>query len=68
MVTDGETVIRRVVCVGEDGALMTPCGACREFLSLLSPENENAEFLVDAAGEKTVKLREFLPHPWNEEK
>lgn len=68
MVTDGETVICRVVCVGEDGALMTPCGACREFLSLLSPENENAEFLVDAAGEKTVKLREFLPHPWNEEK
>lgn len=65
MISDGETVIRRVVCVGENGNLMTPCGSCREFISLLSPENRNTRFLVDLNGEKTVVLSEFLPYPWN---
>lgn len=65
MISDGETVIRRVVCVGENGNLMTPCGSCREFISLLSPENRNTRFLVDLNGEKTVALSEFLPYPWN---
>ena len=65
MISDGETVIRRVVCVGENGNLMTPCGSCREVISLLSPENRNTRFLVDLNGEKTVALSEFLPYPWN---
>lgn len=65
MISDGETVIRRIVCVGENGNLMTPCGSCREFISLLSPENRNTRFLVDLNGEKTVALSEFLPYPWN---
>ena len=65
MISDGEVVIRRVVCVGENGNLMTPCGSCREFISLLSPENRNTRFLVDLNGEKTVALSEFLPYPWN---
>ena len=65
MISDGEVVIRRVVCVGENGNLMTPCGSCHEFISLLSPENRNTRFLVDLNGEKTVALSEFLPYPWN---
>lgn len=65
MVTDGETVIRRVVCVNRDGELWMPCGSCREFISLLSPENKNTEFLCDLNGEKTVRLSELLPVPWN---
>ncbi|HIZ03365.1 MAG TPA: hypothetical protein H9727_03680 [Candidatus Borkfalkia avistercoris] len=65
MITDGETVIRRVVCVGQNGALMTPCGSCREFISLLSPENRNTEFLCSLEGEKTIKLSELLPFPWD---
>ena len=64
MVTDGETIVRRVVCVDCDGALMTPCGWCREFLLLLSPRNADTEFLVCAEPEKTMKLAEFLPLPW----
>ena len=66
MVTDGETVIRRVVCVGENKKLWTPCGSCREFLSLLSPQNAETEFLVELEGEKTVRLRDLLPLPWQE--
>ena len=65
MVTDGETVIRRVVCVNQSGELWMPCGSCREFISLLSPENKNTEFLQCLEGEKTVRLSALLPSPWN---
>lgn len=65
MISDGETVIRRVVCVNQDGTLWTPCGSCREFISLLSPENRDTEFLLSLEGEKTVRLSELLPLPWN---
>ena len=29
MVTDGERVVRRIVCVDRRQGLMTPCGSCR---------------------------------------
>lgn len=67
MVTDGETAVRRVVCVGEDGQLMTPCGCCREFLLQLSPENAAAEFLVSERPLRVKRLSEFLPDPWQKE-
>lgn len=64
MITDGETAVRRVVCVGQDGEPMPPCGSCREFLRQISPENENTEFLLCERPQKTVKLAELLPCPW----
>lgn len=65
MLTDGETVVRRVVCVGEDGKLMSPCGSCREFLAMLAPENADAEFLLEEDPMCTVKLRELRSYPWD---
>lgn len=62
MITDGEVRVRRIVCVDSDGSLMTPCGSCREFLMLLSPENAAAEFYL--GGGRTMALAEFLPMPW----
>ena len=64
MVTDGERVVRRIVCVDEKGALMTPCGSCREFLFQISPENVRAEFLVSEHPLRVRTLGEFLPDPW----
>ena len=64
MLTDGEHVVRRVVCVNREGALMSPCGACREFLSLLASENAETEFLVGEEPVRTVKLCELLPMDW----
>lgn len=64
MVTDGETVVRRVVCLDEDGTFLTPCGSCREFLALLSPENRQTEFLVSLEPLRTVRLADLLPEPW----
>ena len=68
MIADGETSVRRVVCVGEKGDLMTPCGSCREFFRLLSPANLQTRFLVGLEGEKTLSLAELLPLPWERER
>ena len=64
MVTDGETVVRRIVCVNSEGELMTPCGSCREFLLLLSPENAKTEFLVGLDPVRTMTIGQLMPLPW----
>lgn len=64
MITDGEVRVRRIVCVDSDGSLMTPCGSCREFLMLLSPQNADTEFLIGLSPLRTVRLKELLPHWW----
>ena len=64
MVTDGERVARRIVCVDRRQGLMTPCGSCREFLMLLSPQNADTEFLIGLSPLRTVRLKELLPHWW----
>ena len=64
MLTDGERVVRRVVCVDEDGNPMTPCGSCREFLYQLSPENAETEFLVSEHPMRVLRLKELLALPW----
>ena len=61
MVTDGERTVRRFVCVDEQGKPLPPCGACREFLLQLSPENDRAEFLLEEDPLKTVTLGELMP-------
>ncbi len=66
MLTDGEHVVRRVVCVGEDGALMPPCGACREFLQQLAPENTECEFLLEEEPLCTRTLAQLLPLDWRQ--
>ena len=66
MIADGETVIRRVVCVFRDGSLWPPCGACREFISQLSPENKKTKFLTKLEGEEEKTLADFLPDPWHD--
>jgi cytidine deaminase len=62
MVTDGESRILKVAAVGEGGAVMPPCGRCREFLTQLHPENREALALV--APDTAVTLGELLPFDW----
>lgn len=64
MVTDGERAARRIVCVDRRQGLMTPCGSCREFLMLLSPQNADTEFLIGLSPLRTARLKELLPHWW----
>ena len=45
-----------------------PCGACREFLMELHPDNRNLEFMVDYETRQTITLGELLPLWWGEER
>lgn len=44
MLKEGQTAIRRIVAVDEDGRPIPPCGSCREFLVQL--DDANVETLV----------------------
>ena len=62
MITAGENRVVKMVAVNWDGAILPPCGRCREFISQLHEENLSAEVLV--ARETVKTLRELLPFDW----
>jgi cytidine deaminase len=62
MITAGESRVVKMVAVNWDGAILPPCGRCREFISQLDEENPNAEVLV--AKGTVMTLRELLPFDW----
>lgn len=65
MVTHGEQSIRMIVAVMGDGTILPPCGRCRELMHQIDISNiDRTEVLL--GGGKVVKLRELLPHPWDE--
>lgn len=63
MVTAGEHRIVKLVAVTEDGAVVPPCGRCREFLCQLHDQNDRCEVLLGDGSVKT--LAELLPDRWN---
>jgi cytidine deaminase len=65
MVTAGEERIKKIVAVLGDGKILSPCGRCREFMHQIDHRNLD-ETEVVIAKDRTVKLRELLPHPWDE--
>ncbi len=62
MVTAGESRVLKMVAVNWDGAILPPCGRCREFISQLHDENLATEVLV--ASEVIRPLRNLLPFDW----
>lgn len=71
-VNSGETVIKRLIAFRDKppygGGSGMPCGACREFLMQLSPENRNTEIMVDFETRETVTLKELMPKWWGDER
>lgn len=63
MLKHGQTKIRRIVAVYEDGSILPPCGRCRELISQLDAQNENT--LVAVAHDRQMLLRELLPERWD---
>lgn len=63
MVTHGEHIIKKIVAVVEDGTPISPCGRCREFMHQIHEENIDAEVVVGK--NKSVKLRDLFPLPWD---
>ena len=65
MLTNGEDSIRRVIAIGREGKAMAPCGACREFMAQLMPEEyRNIEIMMDYDNNKVMTLGELTPEWW----
>lgn len=56
-----ETQIKTIVSAKKD-AVLSPCGRCRELLSLLDEKNLETDVIIDH--NKKVKLKELLPYAW----
>jgi cytidine deaminase len=65
MVTHGEQSISKIVAVLGDGTILPPCGRCREFMHQLDRSNIDYTEVILSRTE-VVKLRDLLPHPWDE--
>ena len=65
MLTNGETVIKKVIAVLPDGKTGAPCGACRELMVQLMPDNyKEIEIMLDYESEKIVNLGALTPEWW----
>ena len=65
MLTRGEHAIRRVIAVNWDGKAMPPCGACRELMTQLMPDNyKGIEVMLDCEKCRIVNLGDLTPDWW----
>jgi len=62
MVLEQKYKIKKIVAVGGDGTVLPPCGRCRELMYEISEENYDSSIMID--NDKSVKLKELLPEPW----
>ncbi len=65
MITNGESRISKVLAIMPDGKTGAPCGACRELMTQLMPENYGkVEIMLDYDTGKIVTLGEITPEWW----
>lgn len=65
MLTQGEHRISRVLAIMPDGSCGAPCGACRELMVQLMPEQyQNIEILTDYENEIITTLGVLTPQWW----
>lgn len=65
MITNGESTIKRVVAIGSDGKAGPPCGACRELMTQIMPQDyKTVEIMLDYESGRVVTLGELTPEWW----
>ena len=65
MITNGEQEIKKVLAIMPNGKTGAPCGACRELMVQLMPDNyRDVEILIDLDAEKVITLGELTPEWW----
>ena len=65
MITNGEQAIQRVLAIMPDGKTGAPCGACREFMVQLMPNDyKQVEIMLDYENDKVRTLGELTPEWW----
>ena len=62
MIKHGETKIRKIVAATAQGAVLPPCGRCRELLYQVDAANLDTAVILGSG--ETQALRELLPHNW----
>lgn len=65
MLTNGEQEIRKVLAVMPSGKTGAPCGACRELMVQLMPDQyKSVEIMMDYEQERVMTLEELTPEWW----
>ena len=65
MITNGEQEIDKVLAILPDGSTGAPCGACRELMVQLMPEDyAGVEIMLDYTQKKVITLGELTPEWW----
>lgn len=65
MITNGEQKIKRVLTIMPNGKTGTPCGACRELLIQLMPNDyKEIEIMLDYENKKVITLGEITLNWW----
>ena len=65
MITNGDAKIEKVLAIMPDGKTGAPCGACRELMVQMMPEDyKSIEIMMDCSTGKTMTLGELTPEWW----
>ena len=65
MMTAGEDALDRVLCIMPNGTNGAPCGACRELIIQLMPEEyPSVEIMLDFEADRVATLGELAPEWW----
>lgn len=63
MIKNGETAIKKIIAVFEDGSILPPCGRCREFISQIDDQNIKTQIIMPELKEMLIK--NLLPERWD---
>lgn len=65
MITNGEQEIEKVLAIMPNGKTGAPCGACRELMVQLMPENyRDIEIMLDYEEKTVITMGELTPQWW----
>ena len=65
MITNGESIMQKVIAIMPDGKTGAPCGACRELMVQLMPDDyQDIEIMLDYGAGKVVTLGTLTPEWW----
>jgi len=67
MVMDGEREIVEIAVAGPEGAIITPCGGCRQKLREFSRADVPVHSCDPAGHKQTVTIGDLLPHAFSPE-
>ena len=61
MVTNNESIIKKIVAVSANHGVIPPCGRCREFMVQINENNLDADVVLN---DGVYKLKDLLPKRW----